>query len=408
MQANAPPTIGIDIGATNLHVALSPHPKIPVEVIDLTDPRWFERLINLIPPNAAVAFEPTGGHYSAPLLAVLDQIGCTALQVEHRTTNRARDYRISGVKKDMTDAQALCYIALQWQIGTPPRGVRKADPTALAKVRGLRVLVWAYFRANKECTRSTNRLKQIAHSIWPILGQHLDTYLRAVAAGFVTPTELRDLAMLLNDLHANRITNQLWPDGYHHHTSRRALQGLVKSLPAWLNGDQMREAITVEANSLAERIPIRDQLERLVSTIVRDEPFTRLTDLWLTIPSAGLMDIATIHVATSGQANLITRDQFRAALGCHPQESQSGETKQAKMARQGFRPAKALTHMWVMRLLTDSQRPNRIAKAFDDKKARSEKDQMHAGRQQLCDILSGIARNGTPYDPNLDTQEGEQ
>jgi hypothetical protein len=323
------------------------------------------------------------------------------LQVEHRTTNRARDYRISGVKKDMTDAQALCYVAQQYMLGVPPRGVHMVDRQSSTHVRALRILIWAYMRADKERTRSRNRLRQVAHSIWPALGQHLTTYLRAVDHNIVTPADLRRVAHKYSD-------SQEVPAGFEHATRRRELLELAASLPIWLEAEPLREAIKLETLILKGHETNRATLKALIKSAVQREPFAEVTDLWLTVPCSGLIPIAAIHVATHGQADLLNRDQFRAALGSHPHLSESGETSESVNARQGFKPAKRMIYLWTMRLLADSQRPNRIATAYDQRKARTENHAIRVARQQLCDILSGIARTGTPYDPNLDTQEGDQ
>jgi hypothetical protein len=53
-----------------------------------------------------VACEPTGWHYSAPVIAVLHHTGCKVLQVEHRVTRHVRELRVSAIKNDGTDALA--------------------------------------------------------------------------------------------------------------------------------------------------------------------------------------------------------------------------------------------------------------------------------------------------------------
>lgn len=146
----SPQAIGIDISAERLHVATSPHPREPIHEIDLTDPNWHCQLAAIIPPGATVGYEPTGFHYSGPIVATLQHIGCHVIQVEHRATGLAREWRISGVKEDMTDAQALCYIAQQYALGTPPRGIHPITPGRSEAVTALRGLIWTHIRARRK------------------------------------------------------------------------------------------------------------------------------------------------------------------------------------------------------------------------------------------------------------------
>src|SRR5260221_12316665 len=107
----SPPAFGVDISAEKLHIVSWPPARNGYHVIDLTDPTWHLTVAQVIQPSSIVAYEPTGWHYSAPLVALLHHLGCTVVTVEHRITGQIRTLRNSGMKKDMTDAQALAYIA---------------------------------------------------------------------------------------------------------------------------------------------------------------------------------------------------------------------------------------------------------------------------------------------------------
>jgi hypothetical protein len=405
MQVLPSQPIGIDIGAEKLHVALSWHPHPPVQQISLDDSDWHEQLIALVPPGSTVAHEPTGGHYAAPVDTVLHHIGCTVLQVEHRITGIAREWKVSGVKKDMTDAQALNLIAEMWLAGNPPRQVHQIDPETETEVMALRMLIWGYQRAKKETTRTTNRLHQLAHSVWPSLNKNLKTYIRAISTGHVTPRELRLLAGMLKT-HAYNLDLDERLNVYKHGNARKALFKLEKSLPAWLEAEHMRAPIYNEVKALTDQEHRAVELETLIIETITAEPFATLTDLWMTVPYSGPLAVAALHIATHGRAAELTKAEFRACLGSHPRISQSGETKQSREARQGFRPAKALIYTWTMSLIGGN---NRVATAFRARQAKGGNHAIRVARQQLVDILWGIARTGTPYDPTRDMpdQEGE-
>ena len=97
--------IGIDIGVTSLHVATSPDPRTKPHVIAMKDDAWPTNLLALIPSGETVAYEPTGWHYSAPIVALLLHHGCEVLTVEHCITGKIRDLRISSVKTDLSSGR---------------------------------------------------------------------------------------------------------------------------------------------------------------------------------------------------------------------------------------------------------------------------------------------------------------
>jgi hypothetical protein len=404
MSATA--AVGVDIGAETIWVADSP--TAAVIPIHLSSPDWWEQLIAQVSPGALVACEPTGWHYSAPVIAVLHHTGCKVLQVEHRVTRHVRELRVSAIKNDRTDARALAYIAQQHRDGLPILGVQLVSPHVISRVTELRMYIWSYIRADQERTRSTNRLRQLAHSVWPALDSSLETYQRAILAGFITPTELRDVAARLEKETGQPKSERVWPHGYEHHTSRANLLRLVEALPDWLDGSYMRGIIADEAQVNDYHAHRKDILRDLIENLAAAPPFTDLAQLWLTMPGSSLYRIATLLVATHGQPDILTATQFRAAFGAHPHTSESGEDKESEMARQGFRPAKREIHMWVIYLLSSVAPDNPVRRTFQRLKSQGHKNAMAVTRAKLVNILYGIMRTSTPYSPTLDTQEGDQ
>jgi hypothetical protein len=384
------PSFGIDIGAETIHVATGYKTRDKIHSISLADPAWWDKLGQIIPPNAIVAYEPTGWHYSAPVIAALSAIGATLIQVEHRVTGQVRALRVSGVKRDATDAQTLAFIAEQHADGKTYRGTRLARPQIDQNVTGLRMLMWAHVRVTKEITRCTNRLHQLSHSVCPILSQKLDTYLRAVSEGVVTPAELRTLSTRLN--------NGDYPTAFKHGVSRKNLQHLVNSLPPWLENETMRDAIAYEAQARYIYEVTQAELTAKLTAIISVEPFLTLSQLWRTVPNSHDLAIAALHIATHGQADQMTFNQFKATVGSHPHYSQSGADVSTEAARQGFKPAKKYLYLWSMKLIQRGD--NQVATAFQSAKSRGKKYAIQTARAQLCAILSAIARTGQPYNPN--------
>jgi transposase len=391
--------VGIDVGADNLHIALSHERTAPVYRIDLVDPLWHIRLAEFISSGDVVALEPTGWHYAAPVIAALAHIGACILIVEHRVTGQIRDLKIAGVKNDKTDARALHYIAHHHQ-QEPFYGVNSVHPTLQASAMGLRMMIHAYMRSDKERTRTLNRIRQMTHSVAPILNIEIKTYLHAVGAGYSDLDAVRDLAAELARIDGvERRRDRVYPEGYKTEGKRAALYDLVEQLPVWSGNRVLTDVIADEYAAWRDIDARKDRLEAAIGAIAAREPFGDLTSLWMSVPGVGLTLCAMLHAATRGLASYLTPEQFRASLGSHPRISSSGKSAESIAAAGGFRPAKKLLHLAEMYLIRVGDNP--VADTFAYHKARGEKYAMQKARAKLVNILSGVARTGTPYDPAL-------
>lgn len=389
--------VGIDIGKDSL--TLCTGAETPVINISLADALWSLDLAAQVGPLSVAALEPTGWFYSAPIIALLQHQGARVLIVEHATTAQVRETHVAKHhKSDTNDARALFYVAEQHAHGLPLLGTRPAAPDLEARAAGLRLLVLSQKRSDQGATRAINRLHQVAHAIWPALGQHTTTYLRAVEAGYVTPADLRNLADRFK--RGLAFTPPEFADG----RKRRHVANLIANLPPWLEAEELRSVINSEAWAYSYHSQRAQELADLVSTVVQAPPFTAITALWLTVPGAGLLDIAALQGATHGQAATMTPAEMRACCGCHPVISQSGKETHSSLTRQGFRPARSALHLWVMRAIKTGE-PAEIAAYFKRRQARGEQFAMAASRGKLVNILSGMARNGTPY---ISSVPGEQ
>lgn len=376
--------IGIDIGASAIHVATSSAASAPVKVINLDDPDWHTQLISLIPIGAVVACEPTGWHYSAPIMRAVNQVDCQLVTVQHATTGQIRALRIAGVKNDKTDAKALSYAAEQAAQGTPLRGTRPVDPTLTSEVDALRLLILAHRRATKESTRSINRLRQIAHAISPAIAQGIDAYTTAVARGYITPQEL---GIALTDKTI-------------HHLTRQALAKICGGIPPYVGiSPTTRTLIGSEVEALQAYRARAAQLEGFIGEVITTPPFAHLFNLWSSIPGSGVLSIAPIIAACHASAEIMTLAEFKASLGSHPRRSESGETKQTSASRQGFKPGKASLYLWTMVLIRLGD--NAVAGRFKTAKERNARHAIRIARAKLCEILWAIARTGKPYDPSF-------
>ena len=88
------PCVGIDISAKALTVAITyvldqRGNPIPPYHLDLND-LWWQRLLDLCTPRGIVVCEPTGWHYSAPVVQLLHDYGCEVYYADHYAANDIR------------------------------------------------------------------------------------------------------------------------------------------------------------------------------------------------------------------------------------------------------------------------------------------------------------------------------
>lgn len=396
--------IGIDISVRTLWVAYAPG-KPPAK-ISLKDADWQSQLVEIVPPGASVALEPTGWAYSAPIIRALEHIGATVHMVEHSTTGYVRKAQVASAKTDQTDAHALRKIALT---PTEYRGISRTDERLTTRNVRLRLLVHAYMRADKERTRARNRMRQLAHSIHPRLGLSFDTYLRAAISGHITPDELH---VLVGQIEAYKVASRRdrsgisVPEKYKDGRLSRRLVALVAVLPPWASAEGIRDLIAREVRNYRYFSKQRRDVRRdLYDLIKNDREWADLAGLWMTLPGANLGWIGAIISATHGQVRNLRPERFRAAVGVHPKISQSGEDTESIAGRPGFKRAKAALYLWTMILISQHENKtkptlNPIGACFAAHKARGHKGAFFAARAKLANILHGIARTGQPYNPN--------
>lgn len=387
-HSSAPLFVGIDIGAHAIQICTSAGHN---ENLSLAD-RWNEYLMQLLGPRPIVALEPTGRHYSAPVIHVLDDLGALILQVDHATTKRYRQAHVSNHKTDFIDALTLRLIAEQHFSGEPIRGVKLLNVAAEDLTTALRALIDDYLRADTSIRRIANRTKQLAHHIWPALSQRFDTYLRAVEVGAVTPQQLHDLAASF------ATTNRLdLPPQYHHGRARNALLQLVAEVPLRARISIPYDSlIAQQAAQLRELTAQKQYTLTNIIAVIEDPELKAVTELWRTVPGNSDFAIAALHAAIHCRAHEATGDELRGALGFYPQEYTSGSTSHKKQPIRGYKPARRALHLWTMTLLSRNSRPNPIADYFDRQKARNKPHAFQAARGKLVRVLAGIARRGEP------------
>lgn len=387
---------GIDVGKHALHVCIIPedspqYKKWPVRQVDMTA-GWQRHLRTLVPQDAVVALEPTGWHYSLPVLRSLQDIGAQVLTVGHSTSKMMRAMHFPS-KTDANDARTLAIIARDWARGTLYEGVSAYDHRMTGPVAELRTLIMLYRSAKRQIVRLQNRFRSYAHAVDPALSARPDTYKRAIRAGAVWPDEIRALAV--------RLKQRSTPvPGYEHGVARNALYNLVPDLADLPPLPEALRTMLAEAVQDQDRLQARVlELEEQLTRAILAEPIRHISNCWLSVPGAGVYRVAVLHAATYCRPELFTSDEFKAALGAHPNRFSSGEMNRSKNTQKGYRPAKGELHLWAMSLLSKGLRPNPVAAYYDGLVERNHKHALPATRAKLARILSGIARNGTTWKP---------
>lgn len=343
------------------------------------------------------ALEPTGWHYAAPVIGALTHAGVRVLLVDHAVTGKQRDLKVAGIK---TDAKALCYIAADHLI-EPYKHVREIEPDRIAAAMALRMLIHGYNRADKERTRAINRMKQLAHSIAPVLAQSFTVYIRALAEGAANPDELRRLAAYCQGIDADIADHRAtlpYPEQFNRADWRAKLYALIDALPSWANSPLAAEALLEEYRAYEIASERKAALTARLEQAAYAPPFARVTDAWMTVPGASLARCAVLHSAARGVADQMTPDQFKASVGTFPRREQSGAFTRSAAGRSGLRAAERELHLWTMILIKDGD--NAVAETFARHKASGDKFAMSKAKAKLAVLLSAIARSGAPYNPN--------
>lgn len=371
---------GIDIGKEAISVALGYQSRSRITEIRLKDSTWHKKLRELIPPGSIATLEPSGWYYAAPIVTCLYEHDVEIYLVQGEITAALRKSKIGGIKNDKSDARALAFAAHQIAEKEEMRGIHPINPEDLADALALRALVRAYDRADRETTRATNRLHQICHSVAPILSQHLETYLKLVEIGIVHPHQIREAAQAGNVLPRRQ----------------RQVEAIAEGLPEYLIENPMATIIQHELKAKRVHSERKAELAEIIKETLKSPTFKRLTELWQTVPYAGIMDIAKIHAATYGVAHLLTLGQMKANCGSYPEIRASGNTERVRATKRGFRPAKIALQLWLRRMQM-AKLINPITVAFERAKARHSKQATAIARAKLIEILWVIARDGKPF-----------
>lgn len=384
---------GVDIGKKGLDVCLSrpgedPR-KWPVHKMPYDIQGWDAELRALVPPGAVVVMEPTGYYYMQPLVSALAGHNCVLWQVPTPSTQAIRSVHIAGGKSDAMDARALALAATWIANNRPVRGSYPHDAQREINTHELRLQVNRLHSLKRERTRLLNQLDQIGHSIWPSLVLKKETWLKCLALGALTPSDIKNLAA---DADATR------PDGFTHGNARRPLKWLAGSLPEDLIVPVQTVVTLREINQRREELDAQViNAEERITVTVASPQFAVFSHLWSSVPGASDVAIAALLVATRGRPDTYSRDEFKTALGVAPQRKRSGGSDVRDKNRPGYRPAMVATWFWTMRLLTDTTENNPVQRYHAKLAAQKHQYAFRAAQNKFARLLHGIITNGELY-----------
>ena len=390
-EPRAVPVIaGIDVASGSFQLSI---PSAGLNVaIPMNEGEWWNELAYHLPQASVVGIEPTGRHYSAPIVNVLHLLRCVVYQVDHQTTKRYRQAHVSLNKDDALDAYSIALLTSDYHANRNVRGVRRLYPQSELLTTALRTLIQAHRRAAKELRRVENRVKQMAYHMWPSLADKFDAYLRAVSVGAVTPAQIVELARNLPTVKKSER-----PAAYSHGASRNALYRLAATIPDGVTAPPLFQRIIVrELANIQHAQQAIAELDEELEALIHVEELETVTAAWLTVPGAGTLAVATLHAACHASAIQMSGDQLRGALGFYPQNFNSGAVKIANQPMRGYKPARGAIHLWTVQLLKENNQPNPVAEAFHRAKTNGSQYALAAARGRLVRILAGIARSGQP------------
>lgn len=379
--------IGIDIGVDGFHVCV-PRDDMritewPVYFITYLSINWREQLLAMLAPNTVVTAEPTGWHYLMPVARVITQESPAQLWlVDHSATKSWRETSGMLQKTDMNDARTLAAIADKVYYTHEAAGAHLLDWNEQEELLELRFMMNSYHKINKEMNRHKNRISHLGHSIDPRLNVGVAWY-RFMEHGAFAPDEI--------------IAFNFQGRGIHHKTAiaMKELQSALRptNVSPMLYTAIYENYLAYTSLETQQSQILNDLIERIQSS-----KWAWLYDLWLTVPGAGEAAVIATIIASKGRPQELPFKVFRATVGMYPVLKYSGNKKQAKSARRGYRPAMAMIHMWVQSLIKETAPDNLVRRYFaGGTKLGGRK--YSATKARFLRILHGIAKSGTPYDP---------
>jgi hypothetical protein len=388
--------LGIDISKDSLALCapvedIKPR-QWPVLPLDLKHPDWWQPFNQLIAPGCIVVAEPTGWHYLQPVATALKTWTPSAQLwlITHQAAAQIRQAHIAAQKTDALDARALALVAQLIAAGQPPRHVRQYNHDLEEQVTVLRLYVNTRTRLVRQATRTLNQLDAFGHALWPELNYRKTTWHSLIDEGVITPAQIKAFAASL------RPTEEL---------SRQRIH-FIKTLAAALPDIEVPAAAVLSIQRLHTQLRQitreQNEVEGIIHVLIHAYPFAAITRRWETVPKVSAEAIAALHVATHGQADQITPDEFKAAVGAFPQLEHSGKMQKSKATKKGYRPAINAVYMWAARLVSPNAPDNPI------RRYHQKKGDFPATKAKLARLLSGVARNpaGYHFDPGPDP-EGE-
>lgn len=377
--------VGVDVGAEGLHVCVPSDQNDaatwPVWYLAYeTIKNWPDYFIRLCKPGTIVTAEPTGWHYLSPLAMIIEQFTEAHMyMVDHSQTGHIRNSDISNQKTDITDARALAEIANRIYMGKKVRGVWTYDHSLEQYVIVLRQLVNSYTKAVAENTRCKNRLKQLGHSMNPVLTM-TDSWYRCIEVGAITPKEILELERPAQ-IHGNS-----W-------NGIKRLQALL--LPIRVLGT-VRQNIQLTYQRILDLNPQVEAIKEQIREMIHAYPFAQVTQRLETLPLMTDVWIATLHVACHGMMDKFNERQFKGALGAYPQLKQSGKMNKAKSSKKGYRPAMNALFQWTMKMVSGDAPDNEIRRYFAGGEKNGGK-KFSATQAKAARLWLAVAKKDTGY-----------
>lgn len=391
---------GIDIAAKSHIAVIIPRDAFNSNTwrtwptITLTNCRHdYDAFARNLPPGAPVALEPTGIHYSAPLLDFLKRANHNVQVIHNTDLAHLRAQLVSaGDKNDPTDARLLA-AALYFKDDPALGPALKLNPTTPdLDAFASRLLLNTRHALIKQRTQTLNRLRQYLHAVFP---EAEPDYFEALTGttGTKNPLNVLVIAPLPADLLNLEETTlkRICPT----RPKRQRLITLARDTIGTQSAGY-RHAIRHNARILDTITAHLADVEAALLQLAADLP---TYPLLLTIPSISPVEAATLAVIIGDIHRYPTKAKLRKHLSCYATTGRSGTSVSYNhRGTAGTRWGKTRIHLLALRLLSSRATPdNPVRRYIDRRKRLGRNHNMANARTKLVDIIHAMLSTGEPF-----------
>jgi transposase len=296
----------------------------------------FERLDAAIrehitsPDEAVIAVDHTGGHYSEPLVYLLQSRGYNVYHLEPKAVKASRERLLDEEgKSDTIDAAGTAYLLYLRDVHGLSFRISAITPELGSKASVLRSLVLQRQQYNKLATQFTNRLHQLLLAVFPEGEAEYFRKLLKIIPTYPTPQDILASQNLKGIKNLSRADKEIIT--------------VLAAQSVGVPGELYRELIRDLSQQRNEAIAKRQVISDLIKKEVGAHPYGSIL---LSFPCLGAISAATIIGVVRNIDRWPSKKKLKKALGVYSTLKQSGNsTVRGRQGKEGSRHGRrALFH----------------------------------------------------------------